>query len=104
MIWWIANVLIIFSAGLDVYAVYRQITKTLTCGDSSDVSTAFFSLKISKDIIGAIALFIYANWAGLCMLVPVFFSYIIAYIIIIRHKPREWKPNAIEAHIRRITK
>ena len=102
MLYWIANVLILGSAVLDIYAVYRQIHKTLVSGHSKDVSTAFFGTKVAKDLLGIVALVTYQNWAGLALLIPGFIAYLVAYVIIIKHKPDCWRPNRIEKCIRRI--
>lgn len=96
MVYWIANVLIFTSVLMDLYAVYRQVEKTLKCGSSKDVSTAFFGTKVSKDVVGSVAVILYQNWAGLALLIPGLIAYIIAYVIIIRHKPANWEAHGIE--------
>jgi len=96
MIYWIANVLIGISSVTDLLAVYRQINKTLKCKDSGDVSTGFYATKLLKDLILAVALIIYTNWAGLIALIPGFIAYIIAYRIVIKAKPKTWHPTKLE--------
>lgn len=99
MIYWIANILIATSSILDLVAVYRQIKKTLKSGNSKDVSTGFYATKLLKDIVLAIGLIIYANWAGFISLVPGSIAYLIAYRIVITRKPSTWKPTKLERFI-----
>jgi len=102
MIYWVANIFIAASSLLDIYAVYRQNKKTSRCGHSDDVSTAFYGMKLLKDILAIVALTLYSNWAGLVLLIPGFIAYGITYGNVIKHKSDQWKPNKIESAIRRI--
>jgi hypothetical protein len=96
MMYWLATILIVLGTIIDLGAVYSQILKVHHCHDSSSVSTTFCFRKVFKDLLLAGGLIVFKNWAALLAAIPVAIGYILLYWIVVKNKPKEWKPTKLE--------
>lgn len=76
---------------LELASYYKQIAKTLRTKRSSQVSSTAYMLKIAKYLFTIAGLLIYANWVGLGMEVAALLICLIAFSLIIKYKPKNWK-------------
>ena len=75
---------------LELASYYKQIAKTLRAKHSSQVSSTAYLLKIAKYIFTLIGLGIYVNWVGFAMELVALMICLVAFYIIVKHKPKNW--------------
>ena len=76
---------------LELASYYKQIAKTLRSKHSNQVSSTAYLLKLIKYIFTMIGLAIYLNWVGFIMELAALLICLVAFYIIIKHKPKGWK-------------
>jgi uncharacterized protein with PQ loop repeat len=75
---------------LELLSYYKQIHKTLRVKNSKQVSSSAYEVKLLKYVITIVGLVIYANWVALGLEIAALVMCMIAFIIIIKYKPKNW--------------
>lgn len=84
-------VCIILALFLELASYYKQIAKTLRTRRSGQVSSSAYMYKLAKYVVTLISLGIYSNWVGFGLEVAALIICTVAFIIIIKYKPRGWR-------------
>lgn len=95
----IANICILTSVILDSSAYLRQDLKIIRTRSSKDISSSSFYLRFWKDVTAIASCIIYQNWVGTGLASVGLLWCLITIVLIVKHKPKEWKEKSRIAQI-----